>query len=214
MPPPRTICCDPPVTPQAVVLDLGGVLFRYRPERRLETLRRLTGLSAAEIRRRLMDSGYSRSCDAGRLRGEAVHAEANRLLGRRLGLQTFQGAWISAFEPDPQVVALARRLKDRVPLALLTNNSDLVRDGLETAHPEVMELFRPRLFSAEAGLLKPDPRFFATLLELLGTSPPQVLYVDDEPACADAAAALGMRAVRFEDGAALCRVLTEAGLTG
>lgn len=192
---------------EAVVFDLGGVLFRYLPERRLEMFSSLTGMAADDVRRRLMDSGYSRSCDAGRLRGDAAHAEGNRLLGRRLGLATFRRAWISAFEPDPLVVELARSLKDRVPLALLTNNSDLVRDGLESAHPDVLELFRPRLFSAEAGLLKPDPRFFATLLELLGAAPERVLYVDDEPAYADAAAALGMQTIRFHDGAALAREL-------
>jgi putative hydrolase of the HAD superfamily len=187
----------------AVAFDLGGVVFRYRPERRLVALARLCGREPNQVRKALMDSGYSRSCDAGRLAGDAAYREGIRLLGQRISLSSFRAHWISAFEPDPEVVDLVRRVRSRLPVAMLTNNSDMVRSGLESRFPEVMELFRPRLFSTDTGFLKPDPRQFRTLLELLGAPPQRVLYVDDEPACAAAAASLGMESCRFESAAAL-----------
>jgi FMN phosphatase YigB (HAD superfamily) len=195
-----------------VVFDLGGVVFRYLPERRLAMLAELTGRSTTQIRKTLMDSGYSRSCDAGRLDVEGAYREGIRLLGQRLSLDRFAGLWTSAFEPDQDVWSIARRLKLRLPLAMLTNNSTLVRLGLESRYPALLELFRPRLFSAEAGLLKPDPRLFRTLLDLLGQPPERVLYVDDEPACADAAAALGMQVIRFSGAAALESALIQRRL--
>ncbi|MEQ8859416.1 MAG: hypothetical protein RIC56_12285 [Pseudomonadales bacterium] len=100
-----------------MIFDLGGVVFRYRPDERLLEFARLTGLDLHEVRRRLMDSGYSRACDAGRLDRDAAHREGCRLLGARIGQATFERLWISAFAPDDAVVALAARLKPRLCLA-------------------------------------------------------------------------------------------------
>jgi putative hydrolase of the HAD superfamily len=196
----------------AVAFDLGGVVFRYRPERRLQAFARLTGRSESELQKALIDSGYARSCDAGRLTGDAAYREGSRLLGQRLGFARFRASWIAAFEPDPDVAALVGRLRARLPVAMLSNNSDLVRGGLEARDGEIMELFRPRVFSADTGVLKPDPRLYRTLLDLLDQPAERVLYVDDEPACAAGAAALGMVAHRFESAAALDALLTERGL--
>ncbi|NBC22673.1 MAG: HAD-IA family hydrolase [Gammaproteobacteria bacterium] len=204
----------PAAPPRALVLDLGGVVFHYRPERRFDGFARATGLDAGTVRKRLMDSGYSRSCDAGRLNAEAAWREGCRLLDTRLGFERFQTLWISAFEPDEAVVALVRRLKleTRVALAMLTNNSALVRQGLEGRFADVLELFRPRLFSAEAGVLKPDPRLFRTLLTLMGNGPDEVLFVDDDAVHVDAAAALGMQAMRFTGATELEVMLRERGV--
>lgn len=196
----------------AVAFDLGGVVFRYRPERRLDAFARATGRSPAELQKALIDSGYARSCDAGRLTGDAAYREGTRLLGQRLGFGRFRSIWIEAFEPDPDVVALVRRLREQLPVAMLTNNSDLVRSGLEARYGDVMELFRPRVFSADTGVLKPDPRLYRTLLELLDQPPERVLYVDDEPVCTATAAALGMPAHRFESAASLRALLASEGL--
>jgi putative hydrolase of the HAD superfamily len=191
----------------AVVFDLGGVVFRYFPERRLAAFARLSGRAESAVRKALMDSGYSRSCDTGRLSGDAAYREGIRLLGQRMSFASFRSHWISAFEPDAVVVDLVRRLRQQLPVAMLTNNSDMVRSALEARYPEVMELFRPRLFSADTGVMKPDPRLYRTLLELLGLPPQQVLYVDDEPGYAAAAASLGMEGCWFESASSLERDL-------
>jgi len=204
----------PATPPRALVFDLGGVVFHYQPDRRLAGFAQATGLDAATVRKRLMDSGYSRSCDAGRLNAEAAWREGCRLLDTRLGFERFQSLWVSAFEPDEAVVALVRRLKRETPvaLAMLTNNSALVRRGLEQRFAAVLELFRPRLFSAEAGVLKPDPRLFRTLLTLMGREPEEVLFIDDDAAHVGAAQALGMGALRFTGAAELEDRLGTLGL--
>ncbi len=198
----------------AIIFDLGGVVFRYRPERRLAGFARLTGDSPEALHKRLVASGYSQSCDAGRFKGEAAYREGMRLLGQRVSLERFRELWVRAFEPDPAVVEIARRAKARVSLAMLSNNSDLVRTGLESRYGEVLELFRPRLFSADAGLMKPDPRLFRTLLELMSLPAEHVLYVDDEPAHVAAASALGLATHQFTGTEDLLRALTARGCLG
>lgn len=198
--------------PAAVVFDLTGVVFRHHPQRRLDAFARHSGLTAAEVRRRLFDSGFSLSCDAGRFSAEGAWREGTRLLGCRLGRDRFRTLWGSAFEPDTSVVDLVQRLRGRVDVALLTNNSGLVREALERSHPEVMDLFRPRLFSADVGQLKPVPGPFRTLLDLLGKAAEEVLYVDDAPANVDAAASLGFRTCRFHGAEALEAELAAQGV--
>jgi len=197
---------------EAVVFDLGGVVFRHDPARRWDEFARLADTTAGTVRKRLQDSGYSRACDLGSLNLERAHAEGVRLLGRRLSLTHFADVWVRAFEPDPEVVALARRLKSRCAVAALSNNSAIVRHGLEAAYPDVMALFRPQLFSADLGLGKPDPRAFAAILDLLGTAPERTLFVDDAPSNTAAARALGLETHTFTDAAGLAAELARTGL--
>jgi FMN hydrolase / 5-amino-6-(5-phospho-D-ribitylamino)uracil phosphatase len=55
--------------------------------------------------------------------------------------------------------------------------------------------------SGEWGIAKPDPRFFARVLELAGTAPSETVYVGDHPANdAQPAKAAGLRAAHLRRG--------------
>jgi len=192
---------------QAVIFDLGGVAFDYRPERRLQEFAAQTGESAQTIRRRLIDSGYSLSCDSGRLQGEAIYREGVRMLGHRLTMAHFRDLWVSAFSPNSAVIELATALKPRAAVALLTNNSAMVRDGLELHHAAAMSVFRPQLFSSDVGIMKPDPRIFAALLNLLGIEPGEALLVDDAAKHIASAASVGLAVHHFRSAQGLAAEL-------
>jgi putative hydrolase of the HAD superfamily len=195
-----------------VVFGLGGVIFSYNPDVRWQKFAEHTGETASAIRKRLADSGYAQTCDMGRLKGKKAYAEGIRLLGKRLSLERFAQIWVSAFKPDEAVQELVGGLKNRCALALLSNNSDLVRTGLESAYPHVMELFRPRLFSADLGLMKPDPRSFAAALELLGSEASTTLLIDAAISNTSTAESLGLPSHTFQDAEALGIALTDYGL--
>jgi len=148
----------------------------------------------------------------GRLKGNKAYKEGIRLLGKRLSLERFVQIWVSAFKPDEAVLELVGELKNRCALALLSNNSDLVRNGLESAYPHVMELFRPQLFSADLGLMKPDPRAFAAALELLGSEASTTLMVDAAICNTSTAESLGLSSHTFRDADGLRTALADCGL--
>ena len=190
-----------------VLFDLGGVLFHYAPENRWRRFSELTGLDPETVAKRLSGSGYSQACDQGRFRGSRAYREGIRALGSRLSMERFVEAWVSAFKPNDEVIQIAISVKQRASVALLSNNSDLVRQGLETRWPAELAPFMPRIFSADLGLSKPDPRAFSQAALLLGQEPEHILLVDEAPANTDSAAALGFRTHRFENPASLREAL-------
>jgi HAD superfamily hydrolase (TIGR01509 family) len=181
----------------AVIFDLGGVAFRYDPQRRLQNFAAHTGELPQVIRKRLIDSGYALGCDSGRMKGEAAYREGIRLLGHRMTMERFRDLWVSAFSPNDAVIELARAIKARAAVALLTNNSTLVRDGLELHHPQAMGLFRPQLFSSDIGIMKPDPRIFDAMVNLLGIDADEALFVDDAAKHIGSAASIGLAVHHF-----------------
>jgi len=65
--------------------------------------------------------------------------------------------------------------------------------------------------SGEHGLIKPDPKIFALLLERIGRQARECIYIDDNPKNVEAAAAVGFDAVRFASPEQLRRDLAQRG---
>jgi putative hydrolase of the HAD superfamily len=68
------------------------------------------------------------------------------------------------------------------------------------------------LVSYEIGFLKPEPAFFARVLEEIGRTPQECLFVDDKPVYVEGGTAAGIDSVLFRDNVLLFEVLRERGL--
>lgn len=107
----------------------------------------------------------------------------------------------SPFRADETVVALLRRARIRVPVVLVSNamlglEADLDSLGLSDLADDVVN-------SARVGIAKPDPRILELAAARVRVRPERCLFVDDSPENVEAAAALGMRAVRYHGPADL-----------
>ncbi|WP_067477639.1 HAD-IA family hydrolase [Actinomadura hibisca] len=69
--------------------------------------------------------------------------------------------------------------------------------------------FEDLYFSCDLGATKSSPGLFRTVLEGLGATAGQCLFIDDGDSNVQTAATLGMRAHRYTDGARLDRFLSE-----
>ncbi|MGW0661898.1 HAD-IA family hydrolase [Streptodolium elevatio] len=99
------------------------------------------------------------------------------------------------FTLDDAYLGLARDLAAAgVPLALCTNAVRELEPLWWDLHPWA-ELFPVIVRSYELGARKPDPRMYHAVLEGLGTSAAETLFVDDSPANIAAAAELGFATV-------------------
>lgn len=105
-------------------------------------------------------------------------------------------------QTNEPMVAYAAELRRRgVRTALLTNNVREWEPLWRGKLPEIDAIFEVVVDSAFVGLRKPDPRIYELTLERLGDGVrgEDCVFVDDLDVNCEAAGALGMRSVRFED---------------
>jgi putative hydrolase of the HAD superfamily len=138
-------------------------------------------------------------------RGEITEAEFRARIEPHLedgfDLARLRSLYFERIEPNRPMIEFVRELRGRgVRAALLTNNVREWEPLWRSKLPEVDELFELVVDSAFVGLRKPDPAIFELTLERLGGIAPQrCVFVDDLDVNCEAARALGMAAVRFEN---------------
>ena len=195
-----------------VLFDLGGVVCRFHPERRLGALAADCGLPEVEVRARVWDSGFDHRCDQGKYPARQVYEEIQTFLGLKATYAEFSRLWGLAFEPDPSVLAIVDRLRSAVRVGLLTDNGPVLREAMPVLFPDIAIRFEPMLFSCEFGALKPTAELFAAVLERLSQRAEQILLVDDSPRVVRGATEVGLRACLYTCAEALRRELAGYGL--
>jgi putative hydrolase of the HAD superfamily len=190
---------------RTLILDLGGVVCRYRPELRLDALAGLCGRTPEEVHRILYGSGFIAETELGRWTAGEIVAEVGARLGRRVGRDDLEAAWLASFPVDEDVLALAGRYR----AALFTNNDLLLRETLLRAYPVFAERFGHIVFSAEIHAVKPAAEAFRRALAIIGCGPAEALFVDDSATNVDGALRVGLPAVRFRSAAQLAAELVQ-----
>jgi glucose-1-phosphatase len=195
-----------------VFFDLGGVTARFLPERRLPALASLGAAPAAQLHEAIWGSGLSRQFDAGRYSAGAMRAKLCELLRARPSEESLASAWCLAFEPVPEVLAVARELRSKVRVGLLSNNPPILLEALPRELPQLASAFSPILFSCALGALKPDLALFELVARQVGVAPNNLLLIDDSPANVAGARRAGWQAISFQSTAGLRRELSALGL--
>jgi putative hydrolase of the HAD superfamily len=197
----------------AVVFDMDEVLCRYRIERRLALLASWSGRTPDAIHAAIWRSGFEDAAEAGAFTADAYLREFGERMGYPLSAAQWLAARRAAMEPDEAVLAIARRLAARRPVAMFTNNPLLLKRHIAEVFPAVAEIFGERaIFSAELGRRKPDPEAFRRLAGRLGVQPARVLFFDDFPDYVAGAREAGLMAYRFEGAPAVLDRLTAHGI--
>jgi len=95
---------------------------------------------------------------------------------------------------DPNFIEAARTLSSKYPLAMLSNDlgnwSQHLRRRFGIEH-----LFKACVISGDVGCRKPDERIFHRLLERIGATADQCIFIDDRTRNLRVAADLGFRTV-------------------
>ena len=182
----------------AYVFDLGGVVCRFEPERRLAALARVTGRSPAAVDDAIWKSDVSRRCDLGDLDVDDIVALVREEIGFAGTYEELAHLWSLAFVPDDAVLGVVDRVRQNAPTALLTNNPPMVHDALPVALPAVARAFDRLFFSYALGACKPDAQVFARVTDALGCDAGAITFVDDSAPNVAAAAAAGWHALLFD----------------
>ncbi|GAA1379782.1 HAD family hydrolase [Catellatospora chokoriensis] len=190
-----------------VVFDLGGVVCRYRPERRLQELSRISGRTPADVHRILYGSGFIGETELGQRNAEEIVSEIGARLGRPMDRSELEPAWLASFPVDEEVLELVGRTAVRHRTAILTNNDLLLREALLSARPDFADRFDDIVFSAEIHAVKPAAESFRKALSIMKAEPSQVLFIDDSDTNVAGALQAGLSAVRYQHAQQLANEL-------
>jgi putative hydrolase of the HAD superfamily len=192
---------------RAVISDFGGVLttplsagfLAYQEE---------AGVSLEELGRAMQRAtdAYGEHPLFALERGEIPEAEFARRLAEQLDeafdLTRLRELYFERIEPNPPMIRYLGELRGRgLRTALLTNNVREWEPLWRAKLPELEQVFEVVVDSAFVGMRKPEPRIYELTLERLGDGllAEECLFVDDLDVNCEAARALGMTAVRFDD---------------
>ena len=199
--------------PTAVVFDLGGVLVDWNPRYLYRPLFHGDEDAMERFLAEVCTPAWNDEQDRGR-----PFAEGCALVARdRPELRELIEAWPARFDetmagPIPGTVEILAELRARaVPFYALSNWSAETFPRAVARFP-FLQWFHGTVISGSLRIAKPDPAIYQHLLDTYRLRVEDTLFIDDAPRNVDAAAALGMQAMRFVDAAALRVALVDLGL--
>ncbi len=201
-----------------VLFDLGNVLVRLDLPRGLSRLQSLAGASApGSLESAALHFGdASTACNRGDLPPEAFVAALARQLGAPDSptlRSSLVEAWCDIFTPWPEMEALADEVLAAGHAAYLASNTDPLHFAFLELQMPVLRRLTGLHLSYEARVMKPDPAFFAGLLERFALRSADCVYLDDRAEHVKAARGVGIRAAVHDGDAAKARAfLREAGV--
>src|SRR5690349_14522565 len=139
---PFPIMSPPTPTDRCVIFDMDGVLAQLDRQRRLEFLAAKLDLPSTHLQQQIWDSDFEVRAEAGAfVSGEGYLAEFNRRLDRNLSRTDWIEARRSAMTVNVPTLQLARRVAQRAPIAMLTNNGWLLKESLAQLVPDIVAAF-------------------------------------------------------------------------
>lgn len=195
-----------------VLFDLGDVLATFDPTPRLAEYARYSGLSPAEVTKRLSYNDFWARTDRGAFSADEMRREISALLAHQFSGEEVLRLQAAAFAVRPELVGIAHAVAAFTRVGILTNNAPLLEEAFPIHFPELVRTFDPILFSFQFRHVKPERELFDAVRAFLAVEPQEILLIDDQARHVLAARAAGWHAVQFESAAQIRRSLAGRGL--
>ena len=194
---------------RAVLIDFDGVIRRWDPWEPDPAL----GVTGDDVAKAAFEAERLGRVVTGECTDDEWRDEVARVLERDHGPdgRTVVGEWRTQVgRIDDETRELVRRLREVVPVALISNATTRLESDLATH--DLADAFDLVVNSSRVGAAKPDERIFAHAADHLGVALDECLFIDDTAGHVEAASLLGLRTIHFTSTAALRRALGEFGL--
>lgn len=200
------------MSPQAVIFDVGRVLFHW-------DLRHLYAKlidDPAEVEHfctTIITPEWHFQHDAGRPLAEMVEERIAEFPHAEPLIRAYQARFNETIPgPVEGMPALVERLHNAgVPLYIITNFGDEFWSMFRPTQP-LFDRFEDILVSGVEKLVKPDPAIYRRALDRFGLEAARTLFIDDVPANIAGAASVGIDGHVFTGAAAATQWLRDRGL--
>jgi putative hydrolase of the HAD superfamily len=183
---------------RGLVLDYGNVLSRHQSRHHLEAMATLAGLPFDRFLASYQEHRHAYDC------GLSSEDYWNRVIPNNRTTPELVASLIAAdarswMDYREDVWGIARQFRDAGGrTAILSNGVPEIARAIREGR-KLDAWFDEIVISCEVGCAKPDAAIYRICLERLGVPAQNVLFVDDRLENVDAARALGMTTLLFED---------------
>lgn len=198
-------------TYETIVFDLGNTLIRFDHNISARKIANLFHLDSKKIYDAFFDSPITRAFEKGLISPRVFHKKAEELLGVKLPYKDFAAIWNDIFWEDEEACELARQLKKRYRLFLLSNVNRLHFEYIDKKF-DIIKIFDEVILSFMVGAMKPDKTIFEDVIRRSGGDRTRILYIDDREDLIKEARLLGIDSIRFEGAGSLKKLLKEKGV--
>ena len=197
---------------EAVVFDVGRVLYQWQLAHLFEKIVSDPG-RLAKLLDEVVTEEWHFEADAGRALADMVPERIALYPDFEAEIRAYAARFNETIPgPVPGSHALVERLDARgIPLFAITNFGAEFWAGFRPTAP-IFDRFGQIVVSGEEKLAKPDPAIFALAQDRFGKPAEAMLFIDDNPANVEAAAACGWQVHHFTQASALEGDLASRGL--
>lgn len=155
---------------KAVVFDLAGVVLKESPGGFIKKGEKLLGKKATT------NSCFDKKLCLGK---SSLRAAFERMFGEKLPDQQFIAlakAWMSNWQLDEEMLELAKNLKKKNKIAILSNSEQSYEEKYDA---ELRKVFPEIFYSHRLRMAKPEKGFFEHALKKLAIQAEECIMVDD-----------------------------------
>lgn len=196
-----------------LLFDLGNTIIKLGYERVIENICRESSVNRDELLDIFEQSGGIRDMERGAVTFHDFYDFICDKAGYRGSSRQFHELWSDFFDGlIPGMEEVLERVRARHQLAFLSNSNEVHAELIPRRFATVFQRDDRFIFSHRYRMAKPDQDIFHRATELLGTTPEQIVFVDDLLENVLAARGVGMKAFQFRDAATLTKDLKAEGL--
>jgi FMN phosphatase YigB (HAD superfamily) len=180
---------------EAAIFDIGNVLVPFDWQLAEQQIRLRIGNDTKEARDAfgLLQERF----EIGQVSAGVFLQSAIRILDFRGRSDEFAAIWNSIFSPNEDLEESIVRLKESLPLYLLSNTSELHLTYLEERF-QVLKHFADGVYSFRVQCAKPDRKIFEIAARQFGVTPSRTLFVDDLGPNIESASECGFQTIRYD----------------
>jgi putative hydrolase of the HAD superfamily len=190
------------------LFDIGNTLIKLAYERVLENIRRDSSATRDQVVAALELPGGYRDMERGFVSFREFYEHMRDRTGYRGSSRDFRLLWGDFFDgPIPGVEELLERIRERYRVAFLSNSNEVHAELIPRKFGALFHKDDRFIFSHRFRVAKPDPEMFRRALEVIGSLPQHVVFIDDLIENVLSAQTIGIRSFQFKDAETLERDL-------
>jgi len=182
---------------KAVIFDMGGVLLRTVDPTPRENMAARFNTTRKKLEQFIFMSPTSVQSEKG-LISDTNHWQTvlDHFQQKGISVEEAYAEFFSGDQIDHDLLNFADSLKPEYKIGLLSNAWVNARQHLSKRY-KFIDVFDVSIFSAEVGSRKPEERIYLIMLETLGVSVEQAIFIDDVPENVEGARKIGIFAIPY-----------------